>query len=55
MRFLVAISIVRVGTFYAPGHERGVRWDDLAFAIDWPTDPPVNLLEKDKRWPDYSM
>jgi dTDP-4-dehydrorhamnose 3,5-epimerase len=44
----------QVGTFYAPEYERGMRWNDPAFKIDWPINPPLVLSEKDKRWPDYS-
>lgn len=35
---------------YAPEHERGVRWNDPKYAIDWPIEPAV-LSEKDKAWP----
>ncbi len=45
----------QVGEFYAPEHERGFRWDDAAFAIEWPITPPLILSEKDKHWPDYSL
>ena len=38
---------------YAPEAARGVRWDDPAFAIDWPDEPRV-LSEKDKAWPNFS-
>ncbi len=44
----------QVGQFYAPEYERGIRWDDPAFAIDWPIAPPLILSEKDTRWPDFS-
>jgi dTDP-4-dehydrorhamnose 3,5-epimerase len=37
-----------VDAFYAPEHERGIRWDDPAFAIPWPL-PPAVLSEKDGR------
>ena len=43
----------QVSAFYAPGAERGVRWDDPAFGIEWPDpDRPV-MSEKDRAWPDY--
>jgi dTDP-4-dehydrorhamnose 3,5-epimerase len=35
---------------YSPEHERGVRWDDPAFGIDWPF-PPSVLSGKDRAWP----
>jgi len=37
---------------YAPGAERGLRWDDPAFNIAWPIRPLV-FSEKDADWPDY--
>jgi dTDP-4-dehydrorhamnose 3,5-epimerase len=45
----------QVGTFYAPEYERGFRWNDPAFGIEWPITPPLVLSEKDKNWPDYSL
>ncbi len=44
-----------VSRAYAPGHERGARWDDPAFEIEWP-DPgaPIVLSPKDASWPDYT-
>jgi dTDP-4-dehydrorhamnose 3,5-epimerase len=43
----------QVGQFYAPEYERGIRWDDPAFGIDWPINPPAVLSDKDRSWPDY--
>lgn len=35
---------------FVPGHGNGVRFDDPAFAIDWPR--PVSVIaEKDRSWP----
>ena len=45
----------QVGAFYAPGHEQGIRWDDPAFKIEWPINPPLILSEKDQSWPDYPL
>lgn len=39
---------------YAPDAERGVRYDDPAFAIQWPADVQV-LSEKDRSWPDVDL
>jgi len=41
-----------VSAYYAPGEERGIRFDDPRFAIEWPT-PPREVSEKDRRWPDF--
>jgi dTDP-4-dehydrorhamnose 3,5-epimerase len=35
---------------YSPEHERGVRWNDPAYGIEWPFEPVV-LSEKDRAWP----
>jgi dTDP-4-dehydrorhamnose 3,5-epimerase len=45
----------QVGQFYAPECERGIRWNDPSFAIDWPINSPLILSEKDKHWPDYPL
>jgi dTDP-4-dehydrorhamnose 3,5-epimerase len=42
-----------VSEFYAPEAERGVRWDDPAFAIRWPDTERRTISEKDRSWPDY--
>jgi dTDP-4-dehydrorhamnose 3,5-epimerase len=35
---------------YSPEHERGARWDDPAYGIEWPFAPSV-LSDKDRAWP----
>jgi dTDP-4-dehydrorhamnose 3,5-epimerase len=35
---------------YSPEHERGARWDDPAYGIEWPFAPTV-LSDKDRAWP----
>jgi dTDP-4-dehydrorhamnose 3,5-epimerase len=35
---------------YAPGFERGVRWNDPAFGIDWPLEP-VHIAARDAAYP----
>jgi dTDP-4-dehydrorhamnose 3,5-epimerase len=37
---------------YSPDRERGVRWDDPRFRVEWPV-PPTEISVKDKAWPDY--
>ena len=43
-----------VSQFYTPGSERGVRWNDPAFGIEWPMIKNMILSEKDKSWPDFT-
>lgn len=38
------------GEFYAPGHERGLRFDDPALGITWPL-PATTMSDKDRMWP----
>ncbi|HEX3665313.1 MAG TPA: dTDP-4-dehydrorhamnose 3,5-epimerase [Rhizomicrobium sp.] len=42
-----------VSSFHAPGQERGVRWNDGRFAIEWPM-TPVEISAKDGAWPDFN-
>lgn len=37
---------------YAPGRERGLRFDDPRLAIAWPI-PPIIVSEKDRSWPNF--
>ena len=39
-----------VGAAYAPGAERGLRWNDPAFAIEWPLEV-MEISDKDRSWP----
>jgi dTDP-4-dehydrorhamnose 3,5-epimerase len=41
-----------VSTPYAPALERGVRWNDPTFGIEWPIEPVV-ISEKDAAHPDF--
>lgn len=41
-----------ISAFYTPGASSGVRWNDAAFGIDWPSEPSV-MSEKDLGWPDF--
>lgn len=40
----------QVGEFYTPGYERGLRYDDPFFKIEWPM-PVTVISEKDAAWP----
>lgn len=39
---------------YTPKAERGVRWNDPSFSIDWPI-PVTSLSEKDAAWADFHL
>jgi len=39
---------------YAPQHARGARWNDPAFAIDWPVDGPI-VSSRDQSYPNYPL
>ena len=44
--------IYKVSDFYAPDHERGIRWNDPDIAIDWPlAGEPPTLSGKDQSLP----
>jgi len=40
--------------FYAPEHERAIRWNDPTLAIDWPVDVTPVLSAKDAEAPLFS-
>jgi dTDP-4-dehydrorhamnose 3,5-epimerase len=45
--------LYQMGHEYVPDAARGVRWDDPAFAIEWPTPPGERTIsEKDLSYPD---
>ena len=45
-------ALYLVSAFYAPKEERGVRWDDPRFKVEWPI-APVELSAEDSAWPDF--
>ena len=44
----------QMSEFYVPGAARGFRWDDPAFAIDWPASVSV-ISERDAAYPDFAL
>ncbi len=38
---------------YSPEHQRGVRWNDPAFGIEWPLGSPTSISERDAAFPDF--
>lgn len=45
----------QVSQFYAPEYERGVRWDDPAFGIEWPETDGLIVSAKDRSWPAFHL
>jgi dTDP-4-dehydrorhamnose 3,5-epimerase len=43
--------------FYTPAAATGVRWNDPAFAIEWPSPPATGrmIAPKDQEWPDFHV
>ena len=42
----------QMSEFYDPASARGVRWNDPAFGIDWPSEPQV-ISSRDRDYPDF--
>lgn len=40
---------------YAPHAERGARWDDPTFGIEWPLTEGLTVSAKDQGWPDFAF
>jgi dTDP-4-dehydrorhamnose 3,5-epimerase len=48
--------LYQMGHSYVPEAARGVRWDDPAFAIDWPTSVGDRTIsDKDRAYPDFDL
>lgn len=45
--------VYQMGAFHEPGAGRGFRWNDPAFAIEWPMRPEV-LSDRDATYPDFT-
>ena len=45
-------AVYLVSSYYDPDRERGVRFDDPKFAIEWPEAPAV-VSDKDRAHPDF--
>jgi dTDP-4-dehydrorhamnose 3,5-epimerase len=44
-----------VSEFYTPKAERGLRWNEPAFGIEWPMIEGLTISDKDRNWPNYSF
>jgi dTDP-4-dehydrorhamnose 3,5-epimerase len=45
-------ALYLVSQTYSPTAERGIRWNDPKFNIQWPI-TPAEVSDKDGKWPDY--
>ncbi len=45
-------ALYLVTEFYAPECERGIRWNDPKFNIEWPIEP-IAISDKDRESPDF--
>jgi len=46
-------TFYQVSEPYTPDAERGARWNDSAFGIEWPEAGELVISEKDRSWPDF--
>lgn len=46
-------TLYMISAFHRPAAARGARFDDPAFAIEWPL-PATLVLERDRNWPDWT-
>jgi dTDP-4-dehydrorhamnose 3,5-epimerase len=44
--------LYQMGRHFEDGHAKGVRWNDPAFAVEWPAAPAV-ISSRDAAYPDY--
>jgi dTDP-4-dehydrorhamnose 3,5-epimerase len=44
----------QMSEFYTPEFARGVRWNDPAFAIEWPEKIQV-IADRDRLYPDFQL
>jgi dTDP-4-dehydrorhamnose 3,5-epimerase len=47
-------TLYLISEFYAPEAERGLRWNDPAFGIEWPDPEHAIVSDKDASWPNWS-
>jgi dTDP-4-dehydrorhamnose 3,5-epimerase len=43
----------QISEFYSPESARGVRWNDPAFGISWPSPERMIISERDRTYPDF--
>lgn len=47
------LLLYKTTDYYQPGAERSLRWDDVAFKIDWPVVGQMIISPKDEAAPEY--
>lgn len=47
------LLLYKTTDYYQPGAERSLRWDDVAFNIDWPAVGQMIISPKDEAAPEY--
>ncbi|MBB3268224.1 dTDP-4-dehydrorhamnose 3,5-epimerase [Azospirillum sp. OGB3] len=45
-------ALYLVSAFYGPDNERGVRYNDPRFGVEWPI-APTEISDKDRNWRDF--
>ena len=45
--------LYKTTSFYAPDHERSIRWDDPELGIEWPSVEEIKLAVKDQESPSF--
>lgn len=45
--------LYQIDRVFEPGHGLGVRWNDPAFGVEWPSAPAV-ISDRDATYPDYA-
>lgn len=46
--------LYQMASAYVPGSDRGVRWNDPAFGIDWPPAERI-IINRDQQYPDFEQ
>lgn len=46
--------LYQMSEFYAPDYAKGIKWNDPAFAIQWPIKVQV-LSDRDRSFPDFTL
>jgi dTDP-4-dehydrorhamnose 3,5-epimerase len=49
-----SVVFYQMSEFYNGEYARGIRWNDPAFAVQWPDGPRV-LSDRDRNYPNYSL